>query len=155
MTQEQKRRRLLLVGALVVAAGAFSLLAFGNIGDNLVYYWSPSELLDEAKRARGANVRLGGLVSAGSVVRSGDGTTLYFAVTDGERTVPVHARAVPPAMFREGIGVVLEGSLRADGVFESSRLLVKHDNEYRAPGRDDTRSVQELVKTLNLNPGET
>jgi cytochrome c-type biogenesis protein CcmE len=53
-------------------------------------------------------------------------------------------------MFRAGIGVVLEGTLAADGHFQTDRLMVKHDNEYRAPGTPDERSVQELVRTLKI-----
>jgi cytochrome c-type biogenesis protein CcmE len=52
-------------------------------------------------------------------------------------------------MFREGIGVVVEGTLRQDGVFESRRLMVKHDNEYRAPGAEDDRDIRELMRSLD------
>jgi cytochrome c-type biogenesis protein CcmE len=149
-TPERRRRRLLTVGTLAAAAAVVAFLAFGGIGENLVYYWSPSELLGAGSAARGATVRLGGLVAPGSLVREADGLTLHFAVTDGRRSVPVTARAVPPAMFREGIGVVVEGSLAADGEFQTQRLMVKHDNEYRAPGEGEEPDMEELVKTMRL-----
>ena len=145
-----RQRRMLTIGALVVAAGAFAFLAFGNLGEDLVYYWSPSELVEAGPKAFDANIRLGGLVEAGSVVRGDDGLTLDFVVTDGEASVPVHARAVPPAMFREGIGVVLEGRMRPDGGFETTRLMVKHDNEYQAPHATDERGMEELMKTMQF-----
>ena len=103
MSQERKRRRLLAVLALAIAAGALLFLAFGGIGENLVYYWSPAELEANADKAVGATIRLGGMVEPGSI-RHEDDMTLYFSVTDGEATVPVVARAVPPAMFREEVG---------------------------------------------------
>ena len=100
-------------------------------------------------KAVGATIRLGGLVEPGSIVRASTGLDLRFTVTDGDATVPVHASAVPPAMFREGIGVVVEGTLRKDGVFESRRLMVKHDNEYRAPGDGEERNIRELMRSLD------
>jgi cytochrome c-type biogenesis protein CcmE len=149
MDRDLKRRRLMIVAALAVIAGVIGFVAYGNIGGNLVYYWSPKEVHAAGPKAVGATIRLGGLVAPGSVVRASTGLDLRFAVTDGEATLPVHASAVPPAMFREGIGVVVEGTLRKDGVFESRRLMVKHDNEYRAPGAEDNRDIRELMKSLD------
>jgi cytochrome c-type biogenesis protein CcmE len=150
-----RNRRLLAVGALLVAGGAFAYLAFGNIGENLVYYWSPSELVEAGRQAETASIRLGGLVVPDSIVHSEDGLRLDFEVTDGETTVPVSTQAVPPAMFRGGIGVVLEGNLQSDGRFHSTRLMIKHDNEYRAPHEVDERDMKELVKSLQLDRTST
>lgn len=150
VARDRRRRRAALIAALAIAAAAFGFIAFSNVGDNLVYYWSPSELVAAGEDADGASVRLAGLVVADSVHTAADGLTLDFAVTDGKTTVPVRAHTVPPAMFREGIGVVLEGTLTPEGHFQTDRLMVKHDNEYRAPGTPDERSVQELVRTLKL-----
>jgi cytochrome c-type biogenesis protein CcmE len=149
MDRDLKRRRLMIVAALAVIAGVIGFVAYGNIGGNLVYYWSPKEVHAAGPKAVGATIRLGGLVAPGSIVRASTGLDLRFAVTDGEATLPVHASAVPPAMFREGIGVVVEGTLRKDGVFESRRLMVKHDNEYRAPGAEDNRDIRELMRSLD------
>jgi cytochrome c-type biogenesis protein CcmE len=119
----------ILVGASVV--GVLGFLAFGSMGDNLVYYRSPTELRASAAGETGATVRLGGLVKAGSV--RVEGTNTVFSVEDGGATVEVRTASIPPQMFREGIGVVVEGHLGPDGVFESKRLLVKHDENYKAP----------------------
>ncbi len=145
------RRRLFLFAAGGAVALALSMLAFGDVGENLVYYWSPTELHDAADEAVGASIRLGGLVEKGSVSRSEDGLTLQFTVTDGSSRVPVETTAVPPAMFREGIGVVLEGTVRADGQFQTSRLMVKHDNEYQTPDVEDQRSMEELIKSMQFD----
>lgn len=150
LASDRRRRRVLLIGALAITAGALGYVAFSNVGENLVYYWSPSELVAAGEGARTASVRLAGLVVADSIRTGSDGLTLDFSVTDGTTVVPVRAQTVPPAMFREGIGVVLEGTLGDDGKFQTDRLMVKHDNEYRAPGTPDERSVEELVRTLKL-----
>ena len=149
MDRDLKRRRIITVVALAVVAAALGFVAYSDIGDNIVYYWSPKEVHAHGEDAIGATIRLGGLVAPGSIVRASSGLDLRFTVTDGEATLPVHASAVPPAMFREGIGVVVEGTLRKDGVFESRRLMVKHDNEYRAPGDGDDRSIKELMRSLD------
>jgi len=153
MSPETRNRRILSIVAVLVAAGALAFLAMGNIGKNLVYYWSPSELQQAGPEAAGATVRLGGLVVPGSIEHGSDGLDLRFAVTDGKATVPVRASAVPPAMFRGGIGVVVEGRMGTDGAFHTQRLMVKHDNEYRAPDDANPRGMDELVKTLQLEDG--
>ena len=149
MDRDLKRRRVMIVAALAVIAGVIAFVAYGNIGGNLVYYWSPKEVHAAGPKAIGATIRLGGLVQPGSIERAPTGLDLRFAVTDGDATLPVHASAVPPAMFREGIGVVVEGTMGRDGVFESRRLMVKHDNEYRAPGAEDDRDIRELMRSLD------
>lgn len=152
---DKNRRRVLAVVALVISGGVFAYLAFGGIGSNLVYYWSPTELHEAGTKAQGATIRLGGLVAPGSIIRSDDNNTLEFGVTDGDQTVLVRATAVPPAMFREGIGVVIEGSVGKDGVFETHRLMIKHDNEYQAPNSHDDRDMKELMKTLQFESADT
>jgi cytochrome c-type biogenesis protein CcmE len=149
MSSERRRRKLITAVSLAIAAGVLAFLAFGGIGENLVYYWSPTELLEAGDDAYGASIRLGGLVAPGSVKRQA-GSELLFEVTDGTNTVAVRSSAVPPAMFREGIGVVVEGSMDSSGVFSTQRLMVKHDNEYRAPGEDDEPELEELVKTMQF-----
>lgn len=153
MSNDKRRRILGIVIALAVAAAAFTYLALSSVGENLVYYWSPSELRAQGQRAVGSTVRLGGLVEAGSIKREADGLTLRFAVTDGESSVPVYAETVPPAMFREGIGVVLEGRMGEDGAFETKRLMVKHDNQYEAPGEGEVPEMADMVRSLQFEDG--
>ncbi len=150
-TPDRGNRRLLLLAAGGAVAIALSVLAFGDVGENLVYYWSPSEVHAAGPEAVGASIRLGGLVEEGSVSRSEDGLTLEFTVTDGTSQIDVRTTAVPPAMFREGIGVVVEGTMAPDGQFTTSRLMVKHDNEYQAPDIDDQRSMAELIESMQFD----
>lgn len=155
MASTPSRRKAVFALAVAAIAAVLIFLAVGGIGENLVYYWGPTELVSAGDEAYGATVRLGGLVAPGSVVRGADGLELDFAVTDGTEQVQVHARAVPPAMFREGIGVVVEGQLSRDGVFETKRLMVKHDNQYQPPSEGDDRSLEELTKTMQLEAADT
>lgn len=149
MSVERKRRLLITVFALAIAGGVLAFLAFGGIGENLVYYWSPTELNAAGNQAVGASIRLGGLVEEGSI-KYGEGSQMEFAVTDGEESVVVTASTVPPAMFREGIGVVVEGTLDDRGRFVTQRLMVKHDNQYQAPGKEDERDMKELMETMQF-----
>ena len=151
MSRERTRRLVLAVVAVLISAGVLAFLAFGGIGENLVYYWSPSELEQAGDEAIGATIRLGGLVEPGTVDRSADGLTLKFAVTDGGASVPIVTSSVPPAMFREGVGVVVEGTIRKDGSFETNRLLVKHDNQYRAPGEGEDMEIEALMESMQFD----
>ncbi|CCG03955.1 cytochrome c maturation protein CcmE [Blastococcus saxobsidens] len=131
-TAERPRRqmpvRLLLVaGVVLVAVG---VLAVGGLQGSLVYYRTTSELVADPELV-GERVRLGGLVVAGSVATTADG--VRFELTDGVHDLPVVNSGQPRGVFQEGQGAVVEGTLGADGVFRSDVLLVKHDNEYRAP----------------------
>jgi cytochrome c-type biogenesis protein CcmE len=132
-----RRRWGLLLGVAAVAA-VIAWLAFGGIGDALVYYQTPTELLARGESAVGEQVRLGGLVKPGSL--SGPATDLRFTVTDNTHEITVHSTSTPTSSFREGVGVVVEGRLGGDGVFEASRVLVKHDENYVAPSEGEIPS---------------
>lgn len=119
---------LVLVAVVIVVIG---FLAFSSIGTALVYYLTPTELLERGDAAVGETVRLGGLVEAGSV--SGPATDLSFVITDRENGIPVHSTVAPTRSFREGSGAVVEGSLSAEGVFEATNVIVKHDENYQVP----------------------
>jgi cytochrome c-type biogenesis protein CcmE len=131
------RNRLVAVVALALAGGALGFIAWGNLGENLVYYWSPSQLLSQGDKAIGPTIRLGGMVQAGSIVWNSQKTHLDFKVADGKepdsKFVQVSSDEIPPQMFREGIGVVVEGTYDKSNTFHTTRLMVNHSNEYRPP----------------------
>lgn len=145
----RKRSRLALVAALAIAGVAFVVLAIGGIGKNLVYYWGPSELVAAGDKAYGATIRLGGQVKAGSVQYANGPSNLAFEVTDRKADVKVVSTGVPPQMFREGIGVVVEGTMDRDGTFHSNRLMVSHGNEYKAPTEGQTVNAEELIRSTS------
>lgn len=121
--------------AVAVALGALAFVAFGGLEKNLVYYLNPDELLQKGAAARGAVVRLGGLVQKDSVQFDPKTLELSFRVgmqAEGGASVTVHSNGTPPQMFQPGIGAVVEGQF--DGqVFRADRVMVKHSNEYRPP----------------------
>ena len=119
----------LVLVAVVLLVVAY--LAFSSIGTALVYYLTPSELLDRGEAAVGETVRLGGQVATGSV--RGPATDLTFVLTDGDAEITVHSTVAPTRSFREGSGAVVEGALGADGVFEATQVIVKHDENYEVP----------------------
>jgi len=144
-----KQRRILLVLVLIFTMGAIGLVSVGNIGENLVYYWDTSELLAQGEKAYGADIRLGGVVKEGSLKWDESKNELEFEIGDGKNYVKVFAKGAPPQMFREGIGVLVEGTMVSAGYFKSDRLMVKHSNEYKAPEEgQDVKELYETVETL-------
>ncbi len=124
---KRKHQRLLLVLASLGLVGAGAALVLTAVEDSLVFFYTPADLA-EREIAGDQLFRLGGLVEAGSVRQSGSTTT--FRVTDLTRTVPVSFTGILPDLFREGQGVVAEGSLQPDGTFVASQVLAKHDETY-------------------------
>ncbi len=149
------RNRWLAVAALAVAALAFVGITLSGIGKNLVYYYGPTELIAAGARAVGATIRLGGQVAPGSVVRLAGASGIQFDVVDrkGGR-VHVKSTGVPPQMFREGIGVVVEGTMTRAGFFEGTRLMVSHGNQYKAPGQGENVDVKDAMKSTKGLEGE-
>lgn len=134
MTRRQRRLGILI--AALVCAGAATALTLNAFRSNLVFFFSPSQIA--AKEAPVAQVfRLGGLVERGSIQRERDGMTIRFIVTDTARGVPVVYRGLLPDLFREGKGVVARGRLGQDGVFVASEVLAKHDENYMPPEAAD------------------
>ncbi|MGD9538301.1 MAG: cytochrome c maturation protein CcmE [Alphaproteobacteria bacterium] len=126
---KRKHKRLLYVLGGMAALGIAAGLVVSAFDDNLVFFFSPTEL--EAKELRAdQRIRIGGLVEEGSLAKQADGVTVSFRVTDLTTTLPVTYKGILPDLFREGQGVVAEGTLGADGVFAASEVLAKHDENY-------------------------
>ncbi len=132
----RKRRRLYLLGLFLLGLGTATALTLTAFQDNLVFFYSPSDLA--AKPVPPERLfRLGGLVETGSIERAGtgDGRTVEvrFRITDLEKTVPVVYAGILPDLFREGQGIVANGRLGVDGTFRARELLAKHDENYMPP----------------------
>lgn len=136
-----------MLGAFLAAGLAFAVIAASGINENLVYYWTPTDLQANGSKAYGATIRLGGMVAPGSLRKAG-GSNVEFDVHDGVQSVHVKTSTVPPQMFREDIGVVVEGTMVPGGYFQSSRLMVSHNNEYKAPEKGHAVDRKELEKML-------
>lgn len=149
----RRKTRRFMIGALLVAAIAFVVIAAGGINKNLVYYWTPSDLYANGDKAYGATIRLGGMVAAGSVKNRAGVSGVDFDVKDATRIVHVKSNGVPPQMFRENIGVVVEGTMTRDGYFQCNRLMVSHNNEYRAPKGGHPMNKEELERLMKTTEG--
>ncbi len=148
---EQRQRRLFALVALLTAFGALGWISMSTMGEDIVYYLSPTELNAKGDAAFGATIRLGGMVEDGSVDWNPDEQRLAFRVTDGMESVPVVGKGAPPQMFREGIGAIIEGKLGPDGVFRSNQVIIKHDNGYKAPEEGETPA--EIYEQLRAQEG--
>jgi cytochrome c-type biogenesis protein CcmE len=139
-------KRAWILGAAAVIVAIFAWLLFGGLEKNVVFFLTPRELLAKGTNGVGVPVRLGGQVKPGSVKWNAQALDLRFTVTDGAREMQVHSTGAPPQMFRDGMGVIVEGRVGAGGVFEATGLMVKHSNEYRAPKPGE--EAHEKYKTL-------
>jgi cytochrome c-type biogenesis protein CcmE len=123
----RKQRRLYFVVLGVLAVGAAAALVLTALRQDIVFFFSPSEIVEAKVPTEGRRIRLGGLVETGSVVKAG--SQVSFKVTDGAHAVPVVFTGILPDLFREGQGVVTEGRLDK-GVFMAAEVLAKHDENY-------------------------
>ncbi|MGI8618935.1 MAG: cytochrome c maturation protein CcmE [Gemmatimonadaceae bacterium] len=140
------KKRAWVLGGATVIVGVFAWLLLGGLEKNMVFFLTPQELLAKGTEGVGVPVRLGGQVKPGSVKWDAQSLDLRFTVTDGAGEMPVRSTSAPPQMFRDGMGVIVEGRVGAGGVFEASNLMVKHSNEYRAPKPGE--EAHEKYKTL-------
>jgi cytochrome c-type biogenesis protein CcmE len=127
-----RRRRIVLVGLILVGVSVATVLALTAIGNNMLYFFSPTQV-KAGEAPMGHTFRVGGLVVDGSVRRQRDGLTVIFQVTDNLETIPVQYTGILPDLFREGQGIVAMGKLRQDGVFAAEEVLAKHDETYMPP----------------------
>src|SRR5437763_3096578 len=123
----RRQRRLFLVGTGIGVLALAAALVLIALRDSIVFFNSPTDVV-EKHVAPGARIRLGGLVKSGSLVR-GDNLAIRFSVTDGNQDIAVTYAGVLPDLFREGQGVVAEGTLDG-GVFRADTILAKHDETY-------------------------
>jgi cytochrome c-type biogenesis protein CcmE len=128
----KRKRRLMVVGLLVVGVAIAAALALSAFRENLLYFYSPTEVL-AGKAPAGYKFRLGGLVVEGSVKRETDDLTVNFGLTDTASEIQVSYSGILPDLFREGQGIVAHGRLNDAGVFVADEVLAKHDENYMPP----------------------
>ena len=127
----RKRRRLIAVLTGLAMLGGATALMLAAFNDNLVFFYSPSDLAQKAVGPE-RRIRIGGLVENQSLIKE-DSRRVAFRVTDGKAELKVVFDGLLPDLFREGQGVVAEGKLRGDGTFVASNVLAKHDEKYMPP----------------------
>ena len=151
MTPKRRKRIiliLLMIAGIAVAAG-FALKAFN---ENLMFFYTPSDVAaDEAPFNH--PIRVGGLVTTGSVQRQEDGLTVHFDITDNAETITVQYTGILPDLFREGQGIVALGELGKNRMFVASEVLAKHDENYMPPEVAD--ALQKAHKEGTAGTAET
>ncbi|HEX8011445.1 MAG TPA: cytochrome c maturation protein CcmE [Casimicrobiaceae bacterium] len=138
-----------IVGGLA-ALGVAAALVLNAFRSNLVFFFTPTQVAaNEAPRGR--PFRIGGLVEPGSLTREPNSLTVRFRVTDTAQTVAVAYTGLLPDLFREGKGVVAQGTLGPDGTFRATEVLAKHDENYMPPAAADAvRKAREGMSTKTL-----
>ena len=131
MTPKRRNRIVLIVLVLagIAVAATFALKAFN---ENLMFFYQPSQVI-AGEAPVGRLIRVGGLVTTGSVQRQSDGLTVNFDITDNAETITVQYTGILPDLFREGQGIVAHGQLQGDQLFVADEVLAKHDENYMPP----------------------
>jgi len=127
-----RTKRIAMVAGGLTALAVVAGLVLSAFQQNLVFFFTPSQVAAN-EAPQGKTFRIGGMVETGSVKRQPDGVTVRFIVTDTAQAVPVVYRGALPDLFREGKGVVAQGRVGPDGVFQASEVLAKHDENYMPP----------------------
>lgn len=127
--QKRKKKRLYLVLTSMAILGLAVTLVLTALQDSISLFLDPSDL-KERNIAEGQRVRLGGLVAEDSFIKDDDGLTYKFDITDGAETVSVVYKGPLPDLFREGQGVVVEGTVTSANLFTATEVLAKHDENY-------------------------
>jgi cytochrome c-type biogenesis protein CcmE len=135
-----------------VIVGALFNIMYGGMQEAMVYFKMPSELKAEESRSRDKFLRMGGMVVRGSLQADVKNLIYRFDLSDGTASIPVLFKGIPPDLFTEGKGAVVEGRIGADGVFQASTIMAKHAEEYSphlegedgypksfVPGKESTR----------------
>jgi cytochrome c-type biogenesis protein CcmE len=147
-----RHKRLALIGAGLAALGIAAALVLSVFQSNLVFFFSPSQVVAREAPLERA-FRIGGMVETGSVKRQNDGLTVRFNVTDTAKTIPVVYTGILPDLFKEGKGVVAQGKLGTDGVFHATDVLAKHDENYMPPEAGHAiEQAQKAQKSVSSNP---
>ena len=125
-----KNKKVGLIISILLVGGALAYLALGNFGENLVYFFTPSEVKAFSQDYYQKKVRVGGMVVEGSMETYSDRLGLNFELTDGEATIPVTFEGIPPDLFKEGQGAVVEGYWTNKHKFQSNLIMAKHSEDY-------------------------
>jgi len=156
---KRRHKRIIFICCSLVALGLAAWLVLGAFRNNLVFFFSPTQVA--AKEAPvGRTFRIGGLVQDGTLKRDADGLTIRFVVTDTANTIPVAYKGILPDLFKEGRGCVAQGRVGSDGVFYADQIMAKHDENYMPPeaakalqeGKDINKvknSANEAARTLS------
>ena len=138
-----RRQRLVFVCIIILGVSGAAVLAFLAIGENMLYFFSPTQV-NAGEVPANRQIRVGGLVVDGSVRRDPGELTVEFDLTDNVQVITVHYAGILPDLFREGQGIVAIGRLSSTGIFDADEVLAKHDENYMPPEvADALKAAQE------------
>ena len=135
-----RQSRMAFVAVILSGVTFAAVLAISAIGENMLYFFSPSQI-HAGEAPSGRNLRVGGLVVAGSVKRETQGLAIHFDLTDQAQTISVRFSGILPDLFREGQGIVAMGTIDDKGVFQADEVLAKHDEKYMPPEVADALKI--------------
>jgi len=145
-----KKNRGFIISVAVILS-AIGYLAFGQFGKNLIYFFTPSEVVALSPEYRGKNIRVAGMVVAKSVKITPNTDQILFQLTDGQATIPIDYNGTIPDLFKEGQGAVVEGYWGPDQTFHSKMIMAKHSEDYMPIEMKEAGVVlprKDLLKTL-------
>jgi cytochrome c-type biogenesis protein CcmE len=128
----KRRNRIVLIVLVLAGVGIAAGFALNAFNENLMFFYQPSQVI-AGEAPAGRLIRVGGLVTTGSVERQSDGLTVKFDITDNAETITVQYTGILPDLFREGQGIVAHGRLQQDQLFIADEVLAKHDENYMPP----------------------
>jgi len=145
MTPKRKKRLSIILGLVFGTALIVGLVMY-SLSENINLFYSTSQIV-EGEAPVGARIRAGGMVVDGSVKRATDSLKVQFAITDFEHQVVVEFTGILPDLFREGQGIIAQGKMDANGIFQADEVLAKHDENYMPPEiAESMKKKQEAVK---------
>ena len=127
-----RRQRMVTVALVLAGVGLAVGLALQAFQENLMFFYSPTQVL-AGEPPEGRKIRLGGLVTMGSLQRESGELEVRFTVTDNQNSMTVSYAGILPDLFREGQGVIAIGLLQPDGSLKAEEVLAKHDENYMPP----------------------
>ncbi len=140
-----RKQRLLLVGLMVVGVSTGVGFALQALNQNIMFFYTPSEVAEGAA-PQAKLFRVGGMVVDKSVRRPDDGVTVKFDLTDNSQSITISYVGILPDLFREGQGIIANGSLNAEGEFIAEEVLAKHDENYMPPELADMHTPSETIQ---------
>ena len=147
-------KKLGIIGSIGIVVIGLGYLAFGNFGENLVYFVTPSEVVTLEADRYGKKMRVAGMVVEASMKVVPETLKINFDLTDGAETIPVTFEGIPPDLFKEGKGAVVEGYWDQDQIFHSHMIMAKHEEDYMPLEMKKAgvkMPVKGLLKTLKVN----
>ena len=131
MLGKKVKSRILFLVFLLLIATVVIFLIFKSLEENIVYFFSPSEIYNKHNISFNKKIRIGGLVKEGSINK--DQTSIRFIITDLKKEIIVSYSGLVPNLFSEGKGVIAEGKLKDKKYFVADKILAKHDENYMPP----------------------